>query len=170
MAILRIKWTIFRFLGRFVNIAENGIHNLYKTANAEALAVCCVISLRITTDAGSEPARRGLRTGRATGRIKAGAGLAGNESFGHRPLYRLFCPSLHRATVLITVQVTAALDIPALILRKPEEHCRQLYARHIFVRTEAAILEACNDPHLGSPADHAGIPLPSAPSVNCRPP
>ena len=102
---------------------------------------------------------RGLRTGRATGRIKAGAGLAGNESFGHRPLYRLFCPSLHRATVLITVQVTAALDIPALILRKPEEHCRQLRTRHIFVRTEAAILEACNDPHLGSPADHAGIPF-----------
>ena len=84
--------------------------------------------LRLTQEANQHG--RGLRTGRATGRIKAGAGLAGNESFGHRPLYRLFCPSLHRATVLITVQVTAALDIPALILRKPEEHCRQLRTRH----------------------------------------
>ena len=56
-----------------------------------------------------------LRTGRATGRIKAGAGLAGNEPFGHRPLYRLFCPSLHRATVLISVQVAAGPDIAALI-------------------------------------------------------
>lgn len=106
--------------------------------------------------------RRHLGAGGAVARLEIGNAAdraAGNEILCIRPGKVSVCPAAHIAHIRVRSQIRACIRAAPLPERVAAEDRRDLLARHIAVRVEAAVSDASDNIMLRCPEHAVGIPV-----------